>query len=243
MRDKISNDKINTKKPCNIAKNIGNMASLQYNNPQTGLPSGNNTVIQCMRILNAGTLATNIVNDSGNRKPYNSQAHHIIPNELVVKGLDAVTQGLIGGSFTKVSQFFDESWNGVFLGTSRNIDQLPMHSTNHPEYTMAVEKYIGDNMESLVTDASYAKSIAEVFREQLYIYYSGGVTDISTTSENRAMGVNRYYQDLAFDYLMRIYNGLKGAADAYLDLSYFRDRVDWIAEHGCNSESDEDFLN
>lgn len=215
MHDKIYNDKISIKKPCNVSKSVGNVAALQYDISQANLPSSNSTVIQCIRILEANNLATNIKNDSGKSKPAFSHAHHIIPNELVVEGIDVVTQGqvLIGGSFTGVARFFDESWNGIFLSTYRNIDGLPNHSGNHPEYTNAVRKFVGDEIGLLVTNEDYAKEIARVFREQLSNYYKGGVGNISDDSDS-SIGVNQYYQNIAYKYLREIRNKLMFDKDA-----------------------------
>lgn len=179
-------------------KIIGNKAML-----------GSAMTIQRVRILDADVLSRNIVEDTGDRRPANSQAHHIIPNELVVEGIDAVTGGLINGSFLGVIDFFDQAWNGVFLGTYRSIDGLPMHKTSHPEYTAAVKNYIGERIGDLVTDSAYAQEVAERFRGKLSDYYEGGVADISASS-TFSKGVSKYYEDIGFGYLNNMYRELSG---------------------------------
>lgn len=163
--------------------------------------------IQRVRILDEKLLAKNITSNTRKRRPRYSHAHHIIPNELVVEGTNAVTGGLIGGSFLSMIKFFDQAWNGVFLGTSRNIAGLPMHTSSHPEYTAAVRNYIGGRISDLVTDSDYAQAVARVFRIKLLNYYRGGVADISIDSAE-GKGVSKYYQDRGFNYLNEFYRGL-----------------------------------
>ncbi len=120
-------------------------------------------VVQCM--FDSQTLAHNI------NAPEGTQAHHIIPIQVIQESLELCTFPL---------SEFDKAWNGIALPSKYVCNYLPIHHGRHNSYTTAVKKYIGqNNMQRLVTDLNYAQQTAQHFRNIIENYIFEGVTQLN----------------------------------------------------------------
>ena len=122
-------------------------------------------VTQCL--FDSQTLARNI------NVPEGTQAHHIIPIEVIKEALQR----------TRVIDLeeFDQAWNGIALpgqyGTIRS--RLPQHYGSHNNYTEAIKEYIKEeNIVNIVLDLDYARSKANYFRAIIEDFYTQDVTHI-----------------------------------------------------------------
>ena len=122
-------------------------------------------VTQCL--FDSQTLASNI------GAPKGTQAHHIIPIEVIKEALQKTD--LID------LEEFDKSWNGIALPEQYGTrgSHLPQHYGSHSNYTEAVKGYIGEeNIVNIVLNLDYAKSKADYFRKVIQDFYTQDVTRI-----------------------------------------------------------------
>ncbi len=122
-------------------------------------------VTQCL--FDSQTLARNI------NAPEGTQAHHIIPIEVIKEALQR----------TRVIDLeeFDQAWNGIALPEQYGSrgSRLPQHYGSHNNYTEAVKEYIKEeNIVNIVLDLDYARSKADYFRKVIQDFYTQDVTHI-----------------------------------------------------------------
>ncbi len=122
-------------------------------------------VTQCL--FDSQTLARNI------NAPEGTQAHHIIPIEVIKEALQR----------TRVIDLeeFDQAWNGIALPEQYGSrgSRLPQHYGSHNNYTEAVKEYIGEqNIVNIVLNLDYARSKANYFRAIIEDFYTQDVTHI-----------------------------------------------------------------
>lgn len=138
-------------------------AQMQYIRPIPFSKYHNCIVAQCL--FDSQILAHNI------NAPEGTQAHHIIPIQVIQESLELCTFSL---------NEFDKAWNGIALPSKTVSDYLPIHHGRHNSYTSAVKKYIGkNNMQKLVTDLNYARQTARHFRNMIENYVFEGVTQLN----------------------------------------------------------------
>lgn len=129
------------------------------------LPLKNDTVSVAQCMFDSQVLAHNI------NAPEGTQAHHIIPIQVIQESLELCTFPL---------SEFDKAWNGIALPSKTVSNYLPTHHGRHNSYTNAVKKYIGkNNMQKLVTDLNYAQQTAKHFRNMIENYVFEGVTQLN----------------------------------------------------------------
>lgn len=127
--------------------------------------------IQRVRILDSNTLAKSL---GGGKIGY--QAHHIIPNEVVVEAYERLVHDSKIPTLTEVINTFDQAWNGVYLPTF-STKYLPFHEGSHPEYDRAIYIYIlktQRDITSIIKDFNIAKDIASHFKEIITSHYPKG---------------------------------------------------------------------
>lgn len=145
-------------------------------------------VVQCM--FDSQSLAHNI------NAPEGTQAHHIIPIQVIQESLELCTFPL---------SEFDKAWNGIALPSKYVCNYLPIHHGRHNSYTTAVKKYIGqNNMHKLVTDLNYARQTAQHFRNIIENYIFEGVTQLNDiNSYFRNVGRQAMYDFIRLENLER----------------------------------------
>lgn len=124
--------------------------------------------IQRVRILDSNTLAKSL-----GEGEIGYQAHHIIPNEVVVEAYNRLVHDSKIPTLTEVISTFDQAWNGIYLPTF-STKYLPSHEGSHPEYDRAIYIYILEtqrDITSIIKDINIAKDIASHFKEIITSHY------------------------------------------------------------------------
>ncbi len=189
-------------------------ADIQYIRKKPPSNNIDENVIQCM--FSSQALAHNI------NAPEGTQAHHIIPIQVIQESLELCTFPL---------SEFDEAWNGIALPSKSVCNYLPVHYGRHNSYTTAVKKYIGrNNMQRLVTDLNYARQTAQHFRNIIENYVFEGVTQLNDINLYfRNVGRQAMYDFIRLDNLERSkikYGDLSAADWANLVSFYIKIQIE-----------------
>lgn len=156
------------------------------------------------------------------KPPEGTEAHHIIPIQLIQEALEVWTFSLTE---------FDKDWNGIALPSKQPTKDLPTHHGSHHNYTDAVRRYIGrENMQKLVTDINYAQQTAQHFRNIIEDYIFEGVTRLNNINLYfRSIGRQAMYDFINLENLemARIKTGNLSDMDwANLVSLYFKIKID-----------------